>query len=151
MIYNVKLPYRSPVTIITDSAELRDILTMQYGQFVACEDNINNKVIFVELFNGVYRISSDNASYTTKAITKALHDEIRKVITYNLTAFHGAAVEFKSKAFVFLAPTTGGKSTLSSYLVHRGCGYLSDDCILIDPQTMCVQPSPTPIQLREQG
>lgn len=66
-------------------------------------------------------------------------------------ALHGAAVEVRGKACVFLAATTAGKTTLTAYLVQKGMGYLTDDCVLIDRETLAVYPCTTPVHLRQGG
>jgi hypothetical protein len=44
---------------------------------------------------------------------------------------HGCTVEKDGKAYVFLAHSTIGKSTLAANLCHRGYGFLGDDIALI--------------------
>ncbi len=41
--------------------------------------------------------------------------------------FHAGAVESEGKALLFLAPSTGGKSTLTDYFLRRGHPLLTDD------------------------
>jgi hypothetical protein len=47
---------------------------------------------------------------------------------------HGAAVADKQGALVLLGPTGAGKSTLAASLTGQGFGFLSDDCVLVQPQ-----------------
>ena len=69
----------------------------------------------------------------------------------NILALHGAAIEWRGQCHVFLASTTTGKTTLASYLTHCGCGYLTDDCVLLDRKSYMVYPFSTPFHLREGG
>ncbi len=69
----------------------------------------------------------------------------------SILALHGAAVEWNGKAHLFLAATTSGKTTLTSYLTSNGFGYLTDDCILLGREDFWVHPYTTPIQLRDGG
>ena len=69
----------------------------------------------------------------------------------NILALHGAAVEWRRKCYVFLAPTTIGKTTLTSYLTHCGCGYLTDDCVLLDRKSCMVYPFSMPLHIRDGG
>ncbi len=64
-------------------------------------------------------------------------------------ALHGAAIAHNSRAHLFLAPTTAGKTTLTSHLVARGFDYITDDCILLDWDNFTVYPNITPLHLRE--
>lgn len=64
---------------------------------------------------------------------------------------HGAAIEWQRRAYVFLAPTTSGKTTLASYLTSNGFGYITDDCILLDKTNFYIHPNTTPIHLRNGG
>ena len=90
------------------------------------------------------------------ASTTPLYDIDRYLFehaTYDesIYALHGAAVEWHGKAYLFLAATTSGKTTLTSYLTSRGFGYLTDDCILLRRSDFYVHPYATPIQLRDGG
>ena len=80
----------------------------------------------------------------------------REIGTYRqfdprVLALHGAAVVHDGGAYVFLAATTSGKTTLATFLTQNGFDYLTDDCVLIDRETLNVFPCTTPIHLREGG
>lgn len=66
---------------------------------------------------------------------------------------HGAAVEHKGKASIFLAETHAGKSTLTAFLTLNKFGYITDDCIQISMNTLEVNPNSIvmPLLLREGG
>lgn len=93
--------------------------------------------------------------------TKYLFDSILKNISkilYKYSKFfndviplHGTGIEYLGKAHIFLAPTTGGKTTLTSYLINKGLGYISDDCILLNKEDGYIVPYTTPIHLRIGG
>ena len=63
--------------------------------------------------------------------------------------FHGAAVSKNGCAIAFLAPTGGGKSTLTYYLNRNGFGYLTDDSFLYDMTSGDIRSPYKPIELRE--
>lgn len=69
----------------------------------------------------------------------------------HLFALHGAAVEWNGKATLFLAATTSGKTTLTSYLTSCGCGYITDDCILLNRSSFMIEPFTSPMELRDGG
>lgn len=66
-------------------------------------------------------------------------------------AFHGAGVEYNNKAYLLLAPTFTGKTTLTTFLTTKGFGYISDDCVLIDKKGLDVFSVPSSIHLRPGG
>lgn len=65
--------------------------------------------------------------------------------------FHGGAVTRGRDAYLFLATTTTGKTTLITYLTMLGYTYLNDDCFYMDMDTLEVMPYSSPIHLREGG
>lgn len=66
-------------------------------------------------------------------------------------AFHGGAVTQGDDAYLFMASTTTGKTTLITYLTQLGYTYLNDDCFYFDMKTLQVQPYTAPIHVREGG
>jgi hypothetical protein len=69
----------------------------------------------------------------------------------NTWALHGAAVCYKNEAYLLLAPTHMGKTTLTAYLTNSGLEYITDDCITIDSKSLLVHPFPIPLHLRSAG
>ena len=65
--------------------------------------------------------------------------------------FPGGAVADASGAYLFLAATTTGKTTLIAYLSQLGYTYLNDDCLYLDMDTLQVMPYSAPIHLRDGG
>lgn len=65
--------------------------------------------------------------------------------------FHGGAVTNGEDAYLFLASTTTGKTTLITYLTQMGYAYLNDDCVCMDMNTLQVMPYSAPIHLRRGG
>ena len=48
---------------------------------------------------------------------------------------HAGSVEVEGKAVIFMAPSFGGKSTLTDYFLQKGHRLLSDDTLAIDTQS----------------
>ena len=67
----------------------------------------------------------------------------------NRILLHGAAMVYNGCTYLFIARTGGGKSTLSLFLHKRGWGYLSDDQIEIDSETLITHGSYKAIDLRK--
>jgi len=72
-------------------------------------------------------------------------------IKNEIFAMHAAAVAYKNKAIVLTAPTGIGKTTLTTYLIHNGFDYITDDCVLIDKSSLSLIPYCNDIHLREGG
>jgi hypothetical protein len=49
-----------------------------------------------------------------------------------LEAFHASAVSIDGRAFAFVAPTGGGKTSVAVRLVAGGAGFLTDDVLALD-------------------
>ena len=58
----------------------------------------------------------------------------------SVLALHGAAVEYGGRAYLFLASSTAGKTTLCAYLLSLGFGFVTEDCILVDRSTFDIHP-----------
>lgn len=106
-----------------------------------------------EMQNDAYILTHNNK----RILTKYPLQEIDRILFENthydksMFALHGAAVSYNGKAYLFLAATTGGKTTLASYLSTSGFGYITDDCILLYRSNFFVYPLNTPIHLRDGG
>ncbi len=70
---------------------------------------------------------------------------------HHLLILHGAVLERNGCAMILPAPSGSGKSTLCAGMMHRGWRLLSDELILIDPETGLVQPLCRPISLKNQS
>ena len=70
----------------------------------------------------------------------------------SVLALHGAAVAKDGKAYLLLASTTSGKSTLTAFLWKKaGYEYITDDEIFISRKDRCVLPVRKNLSLRQGG
>ena len=143
-------PFQATCSITTNCTVLEKQLYLKYGSYLsntpapthyAISALRTEKGYIIQTPEGT--LQSDTALYE---IDHFLFDHT--VYDSRILALHGGAVEWKEKCCLFLAATTSGKTTLTSYLCSNGFGYLTDDCILLDRQSLCVHPYATPIQLR---
>lgn len=150
----IKFPHSiNSILIKTDSIEVIDILSDYYGEYFAYLEDSSVKYIEIICEHDGYIIINNNqtfkTSYLLKTIGRIIYDNI--IFSEKIFTLHGAALEKGNKAILFLAPTLTGKTTLTSYLTSRGCGYITDDCILIDKNTLKIHPFTLPLHLREGG
>lgn len=146
-------PYQTTCAIDTNCVLLEKQLALKYGAYISVQSAPTNHMIRVTKTENGYTIKTPTEIFVSDSplyeIDKFLFDHTK--YDPRVLALHGAAVEWDGKCHLFLAATTSGKTTLTSYLCQDGFGYLTDDCILLDRQNLCVHPLATPIQLRSGG
>ncbi len=151
----LKMPYQSERIIGTDDPELLSHLKKKYGVYIVdCDRQEGIPDICIDNKEGnIYAVTIEGTVSITSHPVSCLDGYLFEHPSYEASVFamHGAAVEWKGKSYAFLAATTSGKTTLTSYLVHRGFGYMTDDCVLLDRQTHMVHPFSTPLHLRRGG
>ena len=147
-------PFQTTFNITTNCNELIRLLKLKYGKYMIafCQSNDTKNIVTVKKGH-LYDIEFENKIINSESGILAIDDIIFNHTVYDKTIFalHGAAVEYNGKAYLFLASTTSGKTTLTSYLTSNGFGYITDDCILLDRKTFEVYPYNTPIHLRDGG
>ena len=159
MRYLLFFPFPSPhhkihFAIHTDDENIARALRINYGDALIVEETVSaDHVISIDRDGGSYRVTLDQQSTVTGEPLYELERILFEYTNYdqNILALHGAAVEWQGAAYLFLAATTGGKTTLTSYLTHHGFGYLTDDCILLNRHTSVIHPDGKPIHLRSGG
>jgi hypothetical protein len=62
-------------------------------------------------------------------------------------ALHAGGVEREGLGLVFPGRMEAGKTTLVAGLVRAGMGYLTDEAVAIDPETLLIRPYPKPLSL----
>lgn len=60
---------------------------------------------------------------------------------------HAGAVEFDGRVVIVTGVSGRGKSTLTAALVAFGGAYVTDELVIIDPQTLLVRPYPKPLDI----
>ncbi|MBQ7335761.1 MAG: hypothetical protein IJW92_04755 [Clostridia bacterium] len=146
-------PAQSACSVTTNCPSLCSLLALKYGSYVT--EHPADVGVAITAFKGEngYTVSTPHGEQQTDTPLSVIDRYLFGIADYAPTIFalHGAAVEWRGGAYLFLASTTGGKTTLASYLTSRGCAYLTDDCILLERETLLVQPYTAPIQLRDGG
>lgn len=67
------------------------------------------------------------------------------------TPLHASAVATDAGAIVIAGDSGAGKSTTARALLRRGCRFLSDDLVRLDPATLLVQPGRPSLKLSAQA
>ena len=150
----LSLPYRKTVLVSTDCSVLKENLILNYGKYAHENEYCNADMYFtITKSNSRYLFSFNDESYYTESPLSQVNRLLVScdIFSDNILALHGGAVEYKGEAYVFLAPTTCGKTTLTAYLSSVGLGYITDDCVIISKSDLKVHPHTTPLHLRDGG
>lgn len=156
-MYNVLYllsPYQASYKIVTNCDKLIAILYLEYGRYVLNQSHSMDHVdemILCEKCNASYKlITSDFEIITSKPIFE-IKMYIYKNAKYSkdFLVLHGSAIEYDNHAYLFLAATLAGKTTLASYLTSHNMGYITDDFIILNRKTLNIHPYITPLHLRK--
>lgn len=147
------LPYQSPYFIQTNCSTLLYKLQLKYGDYLTATSSIcptNNILIVIRITDFAYKLHYRSQHFITEYPLLTIENLLNDHRTFfpNIFALHGAAVAQNGQAYLFLAATNSGKTTLTCHLVHNGFNYITDDCILLDRETFHVYPYATPLHLR---
>lgn len=146
-------PFQTAFNITTNCSDLIDFFRLKYGNYISTFPVQEAETITAIKKGNIYSIAFLGETICDAngalAIDRIMFEHTR--YDEEIYALHGGAVEWEGKASMLLAPTTSGKSTLTSYLTSRGFGYISDDCILLDRTSFEIYPYTTPIHLRSGG
>ena len=154
IIQLLKLPCRTPYALITNCQHLTKLLRFKHGMYMISSAKFtHHNTIKAIGTHHTYAVSYKNNYCITRHPLQAIEEILHAHRTFppNIFALHGAAIEHNRQAYLFLAPTTTGKTTLTSYLTTQGFGYITDDCVLLDRETFTIHPYTTPLHLRSGG
>lgn len=150
---SIHAPFQTSFTIKTNCKELAKSIMLKHGKY-AIKSFIQTDITIVAIkeqtgyniyFNGTYL----KTNIPLKKIEDIMYDN--RKYDEKIFAIHGAAVEHNDSAYLFVAATTSGKTTLTSFLCLNGFGYITDDCVLMDRSNFAIYPFNTPIHLRKGG
>jgi len=81
-------------------------------------------------------------------VMRLVHDVNQQAVGgSDLLALHAGGVEHGDAAIVFPGGMEVGKTTLVAGLVRAGFGYLTDEAVALDRQTLVIRPYPKPLCL----
>ncbi len=149
----IHAPFQTSFTIKTNCKELANAIVLRHGKYATKSTTQSDITIIAEKEQSGYSIYFNGNSVKTNAPLKKIEDIMYDNRKYEETIFavHGGAVEYNNGAYLVVASTTSGKTTLTSYLVSNGFGYITDDCILLDRESFKIYPFTTPLHLRKGG
>ena len=149
----IDAPFQTKYSIETNCDKLVSFLRLKYGKYVSTNESKEKQTILVNREKSryiiLYQTNEYQTQYPLQEIDRIMFDNT--IYDESIFALHGAAVEWSGKAYLFLASTTGGKTTLASYLTSMGFGYITDDCILLDRKSFEIHPYCSPMHLRGGG
>ena len=83
-----------------------------------------------------------------KLVPTLVHDLNRRAVEgADLLRFHAGGVEYRRVGLILPAGTESGKTTLVAGLVRAGFGYLTDEAVALDRDTLMIRPYPKPLSL----
>lgn len=150
----IQRPFQTFFEIETDYDPLPLLLVQKLGQpYISVEKQQAEHQIGVYRKGHSFAVTFKGESYET---TDPIHEIDRLLFEHtrydeSVLALHGSAVAYQGGAYLFLASTGSGKTTLATYLTLNGFAHIADDCILLDRQSFTVYPYPEPIHLRAGG
>lgn len=149
---SIVAPYQSSFTIKTDCFRLVDSLKLKHGKYIKNKKNADFFITAIKKA-GLYEISFDDERLTTDIPLRKIEDIMyaNRQYSKDIFAIHGGAIGFNGGAYLFIAATTTGKTTLTAFLSSKGFNYITDDCILMDRRNYEIHPFTTPIHLRSGG
>lgn len=154
MKLTIQLPYHADCyTVETECQDIMDTLHRTYGMYCRLDTQTDTGAYHITQMDNGYYITYDGHTIPTDNPVQYLHNEmfLKKKTTPGIFALHAGGVSHDGKAYIFCAPTTTGKTTLTAYLAERNMEYISDDCVFINMNDLSVYPCHTPIHLRGGG
>lgn len=154
MTFCIERPFLGgALNVQTECAPLVQELNLLYGRFFQPGSKAESESIVVtgegRQFQVLWRGELRETDNPLQVIDNIVYGST--VVQEGYFALHGGAVASKHNAYLFAAPTTSGKTTLTAYLTQKGFDYVTDDCVIVDMCSMKVIPYPKPIHLREGG
>lgn len=153
IILYLRAPYQTSYTITTDCDALAALLSQYYGSYITQTGTTADCGITVSKKADTYILKIGTKTRQTAHPLSDINYYLTENAVYDEAVFalHGSALAYNAHAYLFLAATTSGKSTLASYLTSQGFGYITDDCILLDRHDFRIHPYRTPLHLRDGG
>lgn len=131
---------------------MNDFFCMYSYECVSKQEDLLKEYVNVEIISSTqsYVISCNGNQVVTSTPIQTLQNIIYEntVFEANVLPLHAGAIEKNGAAFIFVAPTGTGKTTLVAYLSNEGYSYINDDKAIIDMSTLHVLPNHSPIHLR---
>jgi len=143
--------FKCIVVVNCASSDLRDVLLKIFGAMQVTDPSKSADIIFHIKYSatdsnqiiisreGGSDLSTNDIGEFIFLFEKDMTIELQK-IRPDLLFIHSAALEYKGKALLLVAPSGTGKSTTSWAMINSGFNYLSDELAPIDIATMSIHP-----------
>jgi len=123
--FYLSLPFRPIFSIESTCDRLIEKFILQYGIYLKEHIDTTADISFriTKRAQGYILFYPEGNHYTeTPLLDIGRYISRKTTIKDDILALHGAALEYNREAYIFLAPTTTGKTTLTSYLSSSGFG-----------------------------
>lgn len=143
MLYQLTRPYNETIYFDLPPSKTTDILPLWFGpSWQTADPSLRASA------KPLLALAPDEADHLNR-----IHNFVREHTTGRepYFVFHGGAVTKGPDAYLFLASTTTGKTTLITYLSQTGFTYLNDDSFAVDMDALTIPPCSSPIHLRGGG
>lgn len=153
-IFMISRPFHKPNIIIkTNCAEIIKQISSFYGKYASLVYTNDGMEMEIRRYHFIYEMIYNEEIIITASPLQEISRIAFQQTTFDDSVFalHAAAVEYKGKAHVFIASTTSGKTTLTAYLTMLGMGYITDDCVMLDKESLQLYPFCIPLHLRDGG
>lgn len=131
-LYNMFSPYMS-----------QQAVKEKYEPLIFYKNNDNE--LMVEKNDGKEKLDTDIVTYLETYLLE------NSCVDKGYLMLHGGGVAYNNHAFIFLANSMVGKSTLITHLCMEGFEYITDDRLIIDTTEKMVLPFAKTIMLRPDG
>lgn len=151
----INIPFQKNYCLLIDDANLYQDFSLFFGK-LASSNSLNNEDCYTYIIekceNHYFCIYENQKTQTHDPIAfihKIINSNFRE--TKGKIVLHASAIQHNNEAFVFIAPTRTGKTTLIAYLNSKGYNVITDDCAIIDIESKKIHLYEAPIHLREGG
>jgi hypothetical protein len=123
------------------AAEVLEAVEFIAGPHLTAYAGSGQSGLEIDRDGGAYAFVDPVSCQPTAVAASELDQTLAGVLVYGLVEsnddhviLHAAALDYRGSAVLLIAPAGSGKTTLTSWLLGQGFGYMTDECVAIDAQ-----------------